>query len=130
MLMKKERYDIEFVLGNASQRSLWRMLTEPGALQEWFADKVMLYDKTIYTFIWDKKAMNAEMVLKKPMTQVRYSWLLEDTPNTYFEFKIHKQDLTGDMSLEVSDFAYSTDKEDSIMLWQYQIDQLKRRLGI
>lgn len=26
--MKKERYDIEFVLGNASQRSLWRMLTE------------------------------------------------------------------------------------------------------
>ena len=74
--------------------------------------------------------MNAEMVLKKPMTQVRYSWLLEDTPNTYFEFKIHKQDLTGDMSLEVSDFAYSTDKEDSIMLWQYQIDQLKRRLGI
>ena len=76
--MKKERYDIEFVLGNASQRSLWRMLTEPTALQEWFADKVMLHDKTIFTFIWDKKAMNAEMVLKKPMTQVRYSWLLEE----------------------------------------------------
>ena len=128
--MKKERYDIEFVLGNASQRSLWRMLTDPIALEEWFADKVMLHDKTLYTFIWDKKAMNAEMVLKKPMTQVRFSWLMEENIDTYFEFKIHKQDLTGDMSLEVSDFAYAIDKEDSILLWQYQIDQLKRRLGI
>ena len=128
--MKKERYDIEFVLGNASQRSLWRMLTDPIALEEWFADKVMLHDKTLYTFIWDKKAMNAEMALKKPMTQVRFSWLMEENIDTYFEFKIHKQDLTGDMSLEVSDFAYSMDKEDSILLWHYQIDQLKRRLGI
>ena len=128
--MKKERYDIEFVLGNASQRSLWRMLTDPIALEEWFADKVMLHDKTLFTFIWDKKAMNAEMVLKKPMTQVRFSWLIEENIDTYFEFKIHKQDLTGDMSLEVSDFAYAIDKEDSILLWQYQIDQLKRRLGI
>lgn len=128
--MKKERYDIEFVLGNASQRSLWRMLTDPIALEEWFADKVMLHDKTLFTFIWDKKAMNAEMVLKRPMTQVRFSWLMEENIDTYFEFKIHKQDLTGDMSLEVSDFAYAIDKEDSILLWQYQIDQLKRRLGI
>ena len=128
--MKKERYDIEFVLGNASQRSLWRMLTDPIALEEWFADRVILHDKTLFTFIWDKKAMNAEMVLKKPMTQVRYCWLMEEVHNTYFEFKIHKQDLTGDMALEVSDFAYLKDKEDSILLWQYQIDQLKRRLGI
>lgn len=128
--MKKERYDIEFVLGNASQRSLWRMLTDPLALEEWFADKVMLHNKTLFTFIWDKKAMNAEMVLKKPMTQVRYCWVMEESLNTYFEFKIHKQDLTGDMALEVSDFAYAIDREDSILLWQYQIDQLKRRLGI
>ncbi len=128
--MEKERYDIEFVLGNASQRSLWRMLTEPIALEEWFADKVLLHDKTLFTFIWDKKAMNAEMVMNKPMSHVRYHWLLEDNMNNYFEFKLHKLDLTGDMALEITDFAYSLEKDDAILLWNYQIDELKRRLGI
>ena len=64
--MKKEKYDIEFVLGNASHKSLWRMLTDPTALEEWFADKVTLDDGTFYTFVWDKKAMKTEMVLNRP----------------------------------------------------------------
>lgn len=128
--MIKERYDIEFVLGNASQRSLWRMLTDPIALEEWFADEVLLHDKTLYTFIWDKKSIKAEMVMKKPMKQVRYSWLTDDNPNSYFEFRIDKMDLTGDIALGVTDFASSLDKEDAIFLWESQIDQLKRRLGI
>ncbi len=128
--MEKERYNIEFVLGNASQRSLWRMLTEPTALEEWFADKVLLHDKTLFTFIWDKKALNAERVMNKSLFHVRYNWLLEDKINNYFEFKLHKLDLTGDMALEITDFASSLDKEDAIQLWHSQIDQLKRRLGI
>ena len=130
LYMKKEKYDIEFVLGNASQKSLWRMLTEPTALEEWFADKVMLENEIFYTFIWDKKAMKTEMVMNKPMTKVRYNWLLDDVSNVFFEFKLHKLDLTGEMALEVTDFAFVKDKEDAIFLWEYQIDQLKRRLGI
>lgn len=128
--MNKEKYDIEFVLGNASQRSLWRMLTEPTALEEWFADEVKLRDKTMFTFVWDNKAMNAEMVLKKPMKQVRYCWTMEENPEAYFEFKIQVQDLTGDMTLQVTDFAHSHDKEDAMFLWKSQVGQLKRRLGI
>lgn len=128
--MEKERFNIEFILGNASQRSLWRMLTEPLALEEWFADKVLLHDKKLFTFIWDEKAINAEMVMNKPMSQVRYNWLLEDNLNSYFEFNIHKLDLTGDMALEITDFANSLDKEDAIYLWSNQIELLKRRLGI
>ena len=128
--MIKEKYEIEFVLGNASQRSLWRMITEPVALAEWFADEVLLQSKTLYTFIWDKKSIHAEMVMKKPMRQVRYAWLADDNPNVYFEFRIDKMDLTGDIALGVTDFATSLDKEDAIFLWESQIDQLKRRLGI
>lgn len=128
--MKKEKYDLEFVLGNASQRSVWRMLTEPSALEEWFADKVLIEDETFFTFIWDKKALNAKMILKKPMSQVRYSWLVEDNPDFYFEFKINIQDLSGDMALEITDFADSSDKEDAIFMWENQVDLLKRRLGI
>ena len=51
--MKKEKYSIEFVLGNASQRSLWRMLTDPTLMEEWFAERVEKRDKRFYTFKWD-----------------------------------------------------------------------------
>src|SRR5690554_4879864 len=105
--MNKEQYEIEFVLGNASQRSLWRMLTEPTALEEWFADEVKLQDGTFFTFVWDNEEMHAEMVLKKPMTHVRYCWMTKENPGTCFEFKIQVQDLTGDMSLQITDFAHS-----------------------
>lgn len=130
VFMKKEKYDIEFVLGNASQQSVWRMLTEPTALEEWFADKVLLEDETLYTFVWDEKELNAEMVLKKPMSHVRYSWLTEDNPDFYFEFKILIQDLSGDMALQVTDFAHLPEKEDAIFMWENQIDLMKRKLGI
>ncbi len=128
--MKKEKYSIEFVLGNASQKSLWRMLTDPTALEEWFADKVKLKDDTFYTFVWDNKEIEVEQVLKKPVDYVRYNWLSEDRVDTYFEFKIHKLELSRVIALEVIDFAYSSDKDDAIFLWETQIDLLKRKLGI
>ncbi|MDD2474556.1 MAG: START-like domain-containing protein [Dysgonamonadaceae bacterium] len=128
--MEKEKYNIEFVLGNASQQSLWRMLTEPTALEEWFADKVNLEDEIFYTFTWNNKTTSAEMVLKKPISQVRYCWLTEDKSSSYFEFRLHKMALTGDIALEITDFACSSDKDDAVFLWENQIDELKRKLGI
>ena len=128
--MKKEKYSIEFVLGNASQKSLWRMLTDATAMEEWFADKVKLNDGNFYTFIWDDNIHETEMVLKKPMDQVRFNWLASDRVGFYFEFKIHKLELSRVIALEVTDFALAEDKEDAIFLWENQIDLLKRKLGI
>ena len=128
--MKKEKYSVEFVLGNASQKSLWRMLTDPIAMEEWFADKVKLEDGNFYTFIWGKNAQQAEVVIKKPIDQVRYSWLAADKNDVYFEFKIHKLELSRVIALEITDFALAEDIDDAIFLWENQIDLLKRKLGI
>lgn len=128
--MKKEKYSIEFVLGNASQKSLWRMLTDPVAMEEWFADKVHLKDEIFYTFIWNNNAVEAESVVKKPIEYVKYNWLSPDRAGAYFEFKIHKLELSKAIALEVADFALPEDKEDAIFLWENQIDLLKRKLGI
>ena len=128
--MKKEKYSIEFVLGNASQKSVWRMLTDPTAMEEWFADSVKLKDGSFYTFIWDDNIHEVEMVLKKPMDQVRFNWLAADRTDVYFEFRIHKLELSRVIALEVTDFALADDKDDAIFLWENQIDLLKRKLGI
>ena len=50
--------------------------------------------------------------------------------DSYFEFRIETSNLTKNVALTIVDFAEPEDKEDSIMLWDSQIDNLKRLMGI
>ena len=50
--------------------------------------------------------------------------------NAYFEFQIHSHELTGSTSLQITDFAEQDEKKDSIDLWDTQVEELKRTLGI
>jgi uncharacterized protein YndB with AHSA1/START domain len=128
--MKKEKYSIEFVLGNASQRSLWRMLTDPTLMEEWFAERVEKRNKRFYTFKWDENNVEVEQTIEKPFDQIRYNWLDEEREDTYFEFKIHTLELSSEIALEVIAFAEADEKDDAIFLWETQIELLKRKLGI
>lgn len=129
--MPKEKFHIEFVMGNATQSSLWRMISQIDGLSEWFADEVVMdSNETVYTFFWGKTENQAQIVSQKPQSAIRYHWLDEDDENVYFEFLLHKLDLTGNMTLEITDFAEPDEKGDAISLWESQVDELKRRLGV
>lgn len=129
--MPKEKFHIEFVMGNATQSSLWRMISQIDGLSEWFADEVVMdSNETVYTFFWGKTENQAQIVSQKPQSAIRYHWLDEDDENVYFEFQLHKLDLTGNMTLEITDFAEPDEKGDAISLWESQVDELKRRLGV
>ncbi|HHW81397.1 MAG TPA: hypothetical protein GX746_06880 [Bacteroidales bacterium] len=128
--MNKEKYSIEFVLGNASQQSLWRMLTDSTMMEEWFADKVKIKDGKFYKFVWEDTFQEVEQTINRPISQVRYNWLAEDRVDTYFEFKIHTMELSNEIALEVIAFATPDEKDDAIFLWETQIGLLKRKLGI
>lgn len=128
--MMREKYSIEFVLGNASQKSLWNMLTVTTSLEEWFAQKVVVNDRKLYTFTWEENSQEAEQTIKKPISQVRYNWLTGEREGTYFEFKIHTLELSSEIALEVVAFAEPEEKDDAIFLWETQIELLKRKLGI
>ena len=129
--MEKEKFHIEFVMGNVSQNSLWRMISMPDGLSEWFADEVSFdEEKNQYLFRWSKSEDIALVQFSKPMNAIRFRWLDEDEEMAYFEFALHKLELTGDMTLEITDFAEPDEKSDAITLWETQVDELKRRLGI
>ncbi|MDR1742901.1 MAG: hypothetical protein LBR48_03665 [Dysgonamonadaceae bacterium] len=129
--MDKEKYHIEFEMGNASQNSLWRMISQIGGLSEWFADDVAFdEDENIYTFTWSKSDNRAKVQNLKPQSSIRFRWLDEDDENAYFEFALHKLDLSGEMVLEITDFAEPDEKGDSISLWEQQVAEMKRRLGV
>ncbi len=129
--MSKEKFHIEFLMGNATQNSLWRMISQIDGLSEWFADEVVMDEtETRYTFLWGKSSNEAEIISSKPQSLIRYHWLDEEDQNVYFEFILHKLDLSGEMTLEVTDFAEPDEKGDAIALWETQVDLLKRRLGV
>ncbi len=128
--MNKEKFDIEYVLGNVSRSSLWNHVTTSRGLSSWFAEKVSVKNN-IYTFMWHKDEMKARAEVIKPKERIRYFPEAEnDIFPSYIEFSIHTQELTGTTSLRVTDFAEAGEKKDAIDLWNSQIQALKRSLGI
>ncbi|MCD6333191.1 MAG: SRPBCC domain-containing protein [Bacteroidales bacterium] len=124
--MGKKRFEIEYAV-NSSPKVLYARLNTASGLSEWFADDVIL-ENNIFTFIWEGTAQRAEKVLHKDNKVVRYRWLDEED-DSYFEFKIIKRDLTGDVALLVTDFADEDEVEDAKDLWNKQIEQLCTLLG-
>jgi len=104
-------------------------LTTPTGLSGWFADDVTVKDN-LYTFVWNKSPIEAELLSISPNNKVRFRWLENENPDSYFEFKLHTDEITGAVILEITDFADSEEKEESITLWDSQIKELKRALGI
>lgn len=127
--MSKEKFHIEYVFDKVSRRSLWNHLTTPPGLSSWFADDVMI-DENVYTFKWNKDTQQAEVLSSRPEVSIRYRWKDETEPRAYFEFMIHTIELTGATALEITDFAEPGEKTDAIDLWDTQVEELKRTLGI
>jgi len=126
--MKKEKFHIEYVFDKVSKHSLWNHITTPPGLSCWFADGVEI-DGNNYTFIWDKTFEQARLLEERPESSIRFCWEGEDE-SIYFEFHIYTVELTGAVLLEITDFADPDEKADAISLWDSQVEQLKRTLGV
>lgn len=124
-MASKSMIQLEYPV-NCSPAVLYNRLNTASGLAEWFADDVRVKGKK-FTFIWDGSMLEAEMVQNKEGKLVRYNWL--DDEETYFEFRINKDELTGDVSLLVVDFAEEGEEAGTIDLWNSQIADLKRNLG-
>lgn len=128
MKKKKQKYELEYGM-NTSIEILYTRLSTPGGLSEWFADDVNV-DGNVFTFIWSKVPEQAEVLQKKENKMIRFRWLSEPDCKTYFEFKINEHELTGDISLLITDFCLEDEKEDSIDLWDKQVADLKHVIGL
>lgn len=124
----KTKLELEFAL-NTSPKILFSRLSSASGLSEWFADDVHVNGK-IFTFIWGGSEQKAEMILKKEQQFVRFHWADDEDSKTYFEFKIRKDELTGDSALLITDFVEEEDLNDSRELWNSQIGSLKHILGL
>jgi uncharacterized protein YndB with AHSA1/START domain len=126
----KTKYELEYML-NTSPSILFSRLSTPEGLSEWFADDVNL-NKGKFTFLWEGAEQEASVVQKKANKFIRFQWEEEDEEEeeAYFEFRIHTDELTGDVALLITDFAEEGEKDDAIDLWDTQIAELKHAIGL
>lgn len=123
----KGKYVMEFII-RCPVTLLYDFLTTPSGLQEWFADDVHLKDDA-YTFNWDGQMQKAQLLNAKIDNYLRFRWV--DKPEgTYVEFRITQDELTGEISLTVTDFGEN--EEDIVTnkrLWESQIQRLIKVMG-
>ncbi|BCY29681.1 START-like domain-containing protein [Flavobacterium okayamense] len=125
----KIKYELEFPI-HASPSLLYQYISTPSGLSEWFADNVNSRGE-IFTFIWDDSEEKAKLVSKRSGERVKFRWLDEDGTDTeyFFELKIMEDDITKDVSIVVVDFSEEDEMDESKLLWENQISDLKHVLG-
>ena len=125
----RSKFELEYTL-NCSPKVVFARLSTPEGLEEWFADKVDA-EADLFSFYWRGSESKARLSALKENKLVRFEWVnLKNEESNYFEFRINVQELTGDLALLITDFVEADELEGAIDLWDTQINELKRILGI
>jgi uncharacterized protein YndB with AHSA1/START domain len=128
-MQEKIRYELEIPI-NSSPQLLYQYISTPSGLSEWFADNVNSRGE-FFTFIWDGSEENARLSAKKSNEKVKFKWIDDNNKDTeyYFELRILEDEITKDVSLMITDFAFEDEIEEASSLWKNQISDLKHVIG-
>jgi uncharacterized protein YndB with AHSA1/START domain len=128
-MSSKIKYELEFPI-QSSPQLLYQYISTPSGLSEWFADNVNSRGE-FFTFIWDDSEEKAKLTSKKSGERIKFRWLNEDDSETeyFFELKIMEDEITKDVSIVISDYAFEDELAESKLLWENQISDLKHVLG-
>ena len=128
-MIPKKQFTIEYDF-QASPQLLFQYLSTPSGLSEWFSDDVNSRGEK-YTFFWGDSEEDARLLSKKPYEKVKFQWMNgeDDEEDCYFEFTIQMDEITKDVSLIVTDFSPEEELEESKLLWNSLISDLKKVLG-
>lgn len=123
----KQQFQREYIL-RIPPKTLYQSISTPSGLSEWFCDDVNIKNN-VYSFFWEGAEEAAELLSSKNNEYVRFRWEEEDDEECFFEMRIKIDPLTKDVALLVTDFADDDDLEESEMLWDKQIDNLRQVMG-
>ncbi len=120
----KKEFTIERTF-RASPTILFKFLTTPSGLVQWFADHV---DKTgdLYSFFWNGVEEKAKITSYHEDELLKLQWVEEPE---YIQYRIDKSEVTGETILFITDFAEEDEIEDQEELWESQLDDLTKCMG-
>lgn len=126
---EKVKIEMEFVV-HASPQLLYQYISTPSGLSEWFADNVNSRGE-FFTFMWDGSEETAKLLSKKNGERIKFRWMVDEEENDayYFEIRIQVDEITKDVSIIVTDHVEEDEIDETKMLWENQISDLKQVLG-
>lgn len=126
--MTKTKVQYEFPMHCLSEM-LYEYLATSEGLQEWFADEVSEKGDDFF-FSWDgSEPERATLIRYKPESFVRFRWEEDEGTKNFFEMSIVIDEITNDLSLNITDFCEGDEKEENKIYWENLIDNLRIRLG-
>lgn len=128
-MSEKIKYELEFPI-QVSPNLLYQYISTPSGLSEWYADNVNSRGE-IFTFIWEGSEEQARLLSKKSDDKIKLRWLADEDEDEsyYFELRIQVDEITKDVSLMITDFAEEDELDESKMLWDNMVAELKHVLG-
>ena len=123
-----QQFKIEYVFKNISTSILWNLISSTQGLEKWYAESCR-EENGKFVFEWGNSEEVAQLLKKKEGEYIRFH--REDSEkNTFFEFQINTNPLTKDVTLTIIDFTEEDEIEDAEMLWNKQIEELRKSSGI
>lgn len=128
-MTEKQKFELEYVF-KSSPTIVYRLISTPDGLAEWFADDVNIQDD-LYTFNWAGEEICARLLSSKSGDFMRWTWLEDDEEDlqTYFELRIKVDPMTKMIVLFITDFAEKDELDEAKLLWETQIANLMRIIG-
>ena len=128
-MTEKQKFELEYVF-KASPNIVYRLISTPDGLSEWFADDVNIQDQ-LYTFNWGGEEICARLLNSKSGEYMRWTWLEDDEEDiqTFFELRIKVDPMTKMIVLLITDFAEEDELDEAKLLWETQIANLMRIIG-
>lgn len=127
--MERTQFLKEYPLKKVSRTALWKLISMPNGLAEWFCDNVEV-EQDVYTFTWKGNQQAAKLLAKYPEESIKFQWEEDYGTKHFFEMSIIHSELTGMVELVINDTVDDDDIDASTVLWDSMIDRLKRKLGL
>ena len=123
--MKQVTLDYIF---KTSSKMLFKRLSTPSGLSEWFADDVTVRDGE-YTFKWKDNFQTAKYQIDRRKQCIKFDWIDED--KEFLEFKIEESTISDEITLLITDFIEDyEDEDDGRDFWDDLIKRFKQKIGL
>jgi uncharacterized protein YndB with AHSA1/START domain len=136
--MRKQRLNLEYPLAARKPDLLWRLISTDHGMERWLADKVVEEDDNeTMTFTWghswtERDTKQSRIIEIAKYDHIRLLWdYHEETPEAFWEMRIEESDVTGLLSLMITDFAADDDEETDLRgIWDDNLERLHRVSGL
>ena len=69
------------------------------------------------------------LIARREDSLVRFRWAADEGEKYYFEIRLEQDELTGDVAMTITDFAYPGEDDEMRQMWNNSVVNLRKIIG-